>query len=269
MKTANVATLVRNAIVDNTTMTLRNLRHNLRMPTGIIMTIIIPLIFLLLFVYVFGETLGAGIAPGGAREDYLSYITPAILLMAAASATQMITVWISTDMTEGIIARFRTMDISRSSVLAGHVYGGVLLVFFTVAALLGLAISLGYRPTATISDWTVFLGFIFILGISLAWLSVALGLAAQGPETASNMTLLLMILPLLSNGFVPTESLPTWLQGFAKHQPFTPIIETIRDLLTSNVDISTSMRAIGWCFAIGAFGYIWSQHLYNKRGARR
>jgi ABC-2 type transport system permease protein len=131
---------------DTMTMLWLNILHNLRAPSGVITVIGVPLIFLLLFVYVFGETLGAGLMTGGTRDEYLAYITPAILLMAAASATQMIAVWISMDMSEGIIARFRTMAIARSSVLAGHVYGGAILVTVSIAALLGFAFLLGYRP---------------------------------------------------------------------------------------------------------------------------
>jgi hypothetical protein len=131
---------------DTMTMLWRNILHNLRAPSGVITVTGIPLIFLLLVVYVFGETLGAGLMTGGTRDEYLAYITPAILLMAAASATQMIAVWISMDMSGGIIARFRTMAIARSSVLAGHVYGGTILITVSIAALLGFALLLGYRP---------------------------------------------------------------------------------------------------------------------------
>lgn len=256
-------------VSDTITMVGRNLKHNLRMPVGIVMVILIPVVFMLLFVYMLGGSLGAGLTPGGTRADYLAYITPAILLMAAASATQMIAVWISTDMTEGIVARFRTMAIARSSVLAGHVYGGVILVLFSTAILLGFAVLLGYRPRATPLGCLALAGFILLLGIALSWLTVALGLAAQGPETASNTTMLLMILPLLSNGFVPTESLPGWLQGFAEHQPFTPIVTTMRAILEGTSDAGAFLWAIGWCIAITVAGYAWSLTLYQLRAAGR
>lgn len=256
-------------VKDTLTMTSRNLRHNLRMPSGIIVVIALPLIFLLLFVYVFGGTLGAGLTVGGTRQEYLSFITPAILLMAATSATQMIAVWISSDMKEGIVARFRTMPIAPSSVLAGHVYGGILLVIFTTATLLGVTLLLGYQPLATPQHWFALAGFLLLIAIALAWFTVALGLAAQGPETASNSTMLLMILPLLSNGFVPTDTLPVGLRWFADHQPFTPIITTIRSLLSGNPDIDAIIWAISWCTLVSVIGYAWSMRLYKSRAARR
>ena len=252
---------------DTMTMLWRNILHNLRAPSGVITVIGIPLIFLLVFVYVFGATLGAGLTAGGTRDEYLAYITPAILLIAAASATQMIAVWISIDMSEGIIARFRTMAIARSSVLAGHVYGGTILITVSIAALLGFALLLGYRPQADALDWLALAGLVVLVGFALAWLSVAFGLAAKRPDSASNLPLLLMILPLLSGGFVPLESLPGWLQGIAEYQPFTSIISTIRGLLADTPVGSDAAWAIGWSIAIAVIGYVWSLWLYRRHTA--
>ena len=254
-------------ISDTMTMLWRNILHNLRAPSGVITVIGIPLIFLLVFVYVFGATLGAGLTAGGTRDEYLAYITPAILLIAAASATQMIAVWISIDMSEGIIARFRTMAIARSSVLAGHVYGGTILITVSIAALLGFALLLGYRPQADALDWLALAGLVVLVGFALAWLSVAFGLAAKRPDSASNLPLLLMILPLLSGGFVSLESLPGWLQGIAEYQPFTSIISTIRALLADTPVGSDAAWAIGWSIAIAVIGYVWSLWLYRRHTA--
>jgi ABC-2 type transport system permease protein len=253
---------------DTMTMLWRNILHNLRAPSGVITVIGVPLIFLLLFVYVFGGTLGAGLMTGGTRDEYLAYITPAILLMAAASATQMIAVWISMDMSQGIIARFRTMAIARGSVLAGHVYGGTILITVSITALLGFALLLGYRPQADALDWLALAGLVVLVGFALAWLSVAFGLAAKRPDTASNLPLLLMILPLLSGGFVPIESLPGWLQGIAEYQPFTPIISTIRGLLADTPEGSDAAWAVGWSIAIAVIGYVWSLWLYRHTPGR-
>jgi ABC-2 type transport system permease protein len=252
---------------DTLTMLWRNLLHNLRYPSGPIIVIAIPLVFLLLFVYVLGQTLGAGIATGGTREQYLAYITPAILLMAAASAPQMIAVWISMDMTEGIIARFRTMPIFRGSVLAGHALNGTILITVAITVLVGVTLLLGYRPQADPLGWLALAGLIVLVGFALSWLAVAFGLAAKRPDTASNMPLLLLILPLLSGGFVPIESLPGWLQGFAEYQPFTPIISTIRGLLTGGAEASDAARTVGWCVVITVIGYVWSLWLYRRHTA--
>ncbi|MCD2444298.1 ABC transporter permease [Agromyces sp. SYSU K20354] len=252
---------------DTVTMLRRNILHHLRAPSGTLMIIAVPLIMLLLFVYVLGGTLGAGIAAGGTRDQYLGYITPAILLTTAASAMQMIAVWVSMDMTTGIIARFRTMAISRGSVLAGHVAGGTILIALAIAVLLALTLLLGYRPQADLLHWLGFAALVLLVGFALSSLAVAFGLFARRPDTASNLPLVLMLLPLLSGGFVPTESLPGWLQGFAEHQPFTPIINTIRGLLSGTPDPAAAAWAIGWCAAIAIAGSVWSLRLYRRHAA--
>jgi ABC-2 type transport system permease protein len=250
---------------DTLTMFWRNLLHNVRNPTGPIIAIVGGVVFLLLFVYVFGGTLGAGLSTGGTRGDYLAYITPAIMVMGAVGITQMIAVWIAMDMSEGIVARFRTMAIARSSVLAGHAYSGIVLVFVSTAPLLAFAVLLGYRPQADGLQWLALAGLTLLMGIALSWLAVAFGLAAPGVENASNLPLLLLVLAMVSSGFAPVDSFPGWLQGFAEYQPFTPIINTIRGLLAGTPDAGDALWAIGWSLAIALVGYLWSVWLYRRR----
>jgi ABC-2 type transport system permease protein len=177
----------------------------------------------------------------------------------------MIAVWIAIDMTEGIVARFRTMAIARSSVLAGHAYSGIVLVVVSVAPLLGIAVLLGYRPHADGLEWLAIAGLVVLMGVALSWLAVAFGLAAGRVENASYPPLIVLILPMVSSGFVPVDSFPTWLQGFAEHQPFTPIIDTFRGFLAGSPDTSDAMWAIGWLLAIAGAGYVWSLWLYRRR----
>jgi len=252
-------------VSDTLTMFRRNLLHNVRNPTGPILAIVGGVVILLLSVYVFGGTLGAGLVEGGTRADYLDYITPAIMLMGAVGIMQMISVWIAVDMSEGIVARFRTMAIARSSVLAGHAYGGIVLVVASVFPLLGFAVLLGYRPHASGVQWLGLAGFVVLLGVALSWLAVAFGLFTRRVENASYPPLVVLILPVVSSGFVPVDSFPSWLQGFAKHQPFTPIIDTMRGLLVGEPAGSDAAWAIGWLIAIAIVGYVWSLSLYRRR----
>ena len=266
MSTPAQTTLARpRPVGDTLTMFRRSLLHNVRNPTGPILAIVGGAVILLLFVYVFGGTLGAGLVAGGTRSDYLDYITPAIMLMGAVGITQMIAVWIAMDMSEGIVARFRTMAISRSSVLAGHAYSGIVLVIVSTVPLLGFAVLLGYRPHADGLQWLALAGLVLLLGIALSWLAVAFGLASRRVENASNLPLLLLVLPMVSSGFVPVDSFPAWLQGFAEHQPFTPIIETIRGLLAGTPTAGDAVWAVGWLLAIAIVGYAWSLWLYRRR----
>ena len=256
-------------VSDTLTMFRRNLLHNMRNPTGPILAIVGGAVILLLFVYVFGGTLGAGLTVGGTRSDYLAYITPAIVVMGAVGIMQMIAVWIAMDMSEGIIARFRTMAIARGSVLAGHASSGIVLVAVSTVPLLGFAVLLGYRPHADGLQWLALTGLVLLIGIALSWLAVAFGLATRRVENASNLPLLVLILPMVSSGFVPVDSFPAWMHGFAEYQPFTPIINTIRGLLAGTPAAGDAAWAVGWLLATAVVGYVWSVWLYRRRATGR
>ncbi|MGW5054883.1 ABC transporter permease [Actinokineospora sp. NPDC004072] len=251
------------ALADSATMLRRNLKHLLRYPSVTIMLAGFPILFLLLFVYVFGGTLGAGLGGSGGRSDYIEYVVPGILLMAIASAAQGTAISVATDMTEGIIARFRTMNIARVSVLTGHVLGSMIQTLVGIALVLGVAVLIGFRPSASPLEWLGVLGFVVLVTFAIVWFSVALGLVSKTVEGASNLPMPLMFLPFLGSAFVPTDSMPAGLRAFAEHQPFTPIIETIRGLLTE-APVSRGWVAVGWCVLIALVGYLWSRRLFNR-----
>lgn len=252
------------AASDSLTMLRRNLRHMQRYPVLTAMLIGQPIVFLLLFVYVFGGTLGDGLGGAGGRAEYIGYVTPAILLITVVSAALGTAISVAMDMTEGIINRFRTMSISRASVLTGHVLGTVIQTFLGLAVVTGVALLVGFEPTAGFVGWLAATGMLLLITVALTWLSVAMGLAAKSVETASNTPMIFMLLPFLGSGFVPTESMPTWLRWFADYQPFTPVIETIRGLLLGTPIGNSAALAIGWCAVMAIGGYAWSKHLFTK-----
>ena len=253
------------AVTDSATMLRRRLRHLLRYPSMTVMLAGMPIVFLLLFVYVFGGTLGAGLgAVSGSRADYVDYVTPGILLAAVAAAAQGTAISVAMDMTQGIIARFRTMAIARVSVLTGHVLGSMIQTMISVAMTIAVALLVGFRPTAGLADWIATIGVLAMTTLALTWLTVALGMVSKSVETASNLPMPLMLLPFLSSGFVPTDSMPAGLRWFAENQPFTPITETLRALLLGAPMGNSAMLAVAWCAAIGVAGYLWAKHLFNR-----
>ncbi len=253
---------------DSATMLRRNLRHMQRYPSLTIMLIGQPIVFLLLFVYVFGGTLGNGLAGAGGRAEYVGYVTPAILLITVCSAALGTAISVATDMTEGIIARFRTMAISKASVLTGHVVGALIQTAFALAVVFGVTLLVGFSPTAGVGEWFAVAGLLLLLTLALTWLSVALGLAAKSVETASNSPMIFMLLPFLGSGFVPTDSMPAWLRWFADYQPFTPVIETMRGLLLGTPIGGSGALALGWCVLLALVGYVWSKSLFAKERDR-
>ncbi|WP_214318700.1 ABC transporter permease [Nonomuraea sediminis] len=253
------------AVRDSTTMLRRQLTHLRRYPALTMMTVGTPVIFLLLFVYVFGGTLGDGLGGAlGGRADYINYITPGILIMAVAGAAQSTATSVATDMTEGIVARFRTMAIARVSVLTGHVVGSVLQTAMSMAVVVGVALLIGFRSPAGVTGWLAAGGLLLLVSLAFTWLSVALGLMAGNVEIASNLPLPLMLLPMLGSGFVPTGSMPAGLRWFADYQPFTPIIETVRALITGTPTGADLWMALAWSAVIGIGGYLWAKKLYNR-----
>ena len=256
------------AVRDSTTLWRRQLLRLRRYPSMTLLLVGLPVVLLLLFVYVFGGALGAGVpgAPGlTGRAAYLEYVTPAIVLMAAASAAQGSAIGIAMDRTEGFVARLRTMPIAPSAVLTGHVLGSVVQSFLTMSAALLCAVALGYRPGAGPADWLALAGLLLATAFALTWLAIALGLASDSVETASNLPMFLTLLPFLGSGFVPVATMPSGLRWFAEHQPFTPIGETARALLAGGpVDGGDATAALAWCVVIAAAGYAWARRLYRR-----
>ena len=257
------------AVTDSATMLRRNLKHQLRYPSVTLMLVGMPIVFLLLFVYVFGGQLGAGLGTHarGDRTAYLTYVVPGILIMTVASAALGTALSVAMDMTEGIIDRFRTMAIARGAVLTGHVAGSLIQTLIGLAFVLAVALAIGYRPTADPLAWVAAIGLLLLFALALVCLSAALGLAAKSVETASNTPMFLTLLPLLSSGFVPTGTMPGGLRQFAEYQPFTPVTQTVRGLLTGTHTGSHAIAAIAWSLGIAIVSYLWAMRLYNRRRA--
>lgn len=263
-------------VPDAITMLRRNLLHIVRYPGLSIFVIGGPVVFLLLFVFVFGGTLGAGlpgvegadIGSAGGREAYLAYVMPGILLITIAGTAGGIATTVSMDMTEGITARLRTMSISRGAVLAGHVLGNTIQAIIAVVVVLAVGLAIGFRPTGGPLEWLAALGVLTIVAFAISWLAVAMGMQARSVETASNLPLVLTLLPFLGSGFVPTASMPAALQVFADVQPFTPFIETVRGFLMGTPLGWTPVFALLWAIAITIGGFAWAMALYERKSAR-
>ncbi len=259
-------------VTDSRTMLRRNLRRLVRYPSMTVLLVGMPIVFLLLFVYVFGGQLGAGLGStlaGGraGRAGYLNYVTPGILLMTVAAAVQGTAIVVAMDMNGGIIDRFRTMAIARSAVLTGHVLAAMIQTLISLAIVLGVAIALGFRPTANPIRWLGAIGILAAFALALVWLATALGLAAKSVETASNTPMFLTLLPFLGSGFVPSSTMPSGLRQFAQYQPFTPVTETVRGFLTGTHIGMNAAGAISWIVVIGVLSYLWAMHLYRRRRA--
>ncbi|NBD24148.1 ABC transporter permease [Paenibacillus sp. T1] len=255
---------VRNAslAVTNAVFIGRSVRLSLRNAEALIMAIMLPVMLMLLFTYVFG----GAIDPGG---DYVNYVVPGIILLCAGFGSSSTAVDVAQDMTSGIIDRFRTMPIRSLSVIAGHVAASLARNLLATGVVIGVAFVVGFRSSAGFLEWLAAIGVIALFILALTWLFAAIGLVAGSPSAASGYGFILLFLPYLSSAFVPTTTMPGWLQGVANHQPITPVIETIRALLAGTPIGHSAWLAVVWCLGILLLALAWSLATFRRKAGRR
>jgi ABC-2 type transport system permease protein len=236
----------------------RNFKHIARNPTSVFNAILMPVVVMLMFVYMLGDAFNVGV-------DYVDYATPGMLLLAVCYGLGSVATSVNSDMTKGIINRFKVMDVSRGAVLTGHVIASLLTNLLAIAAIIGVAFLLGFSPSAGLLDWLGVVGIVALLGVAAGWLTVALGLAAKSPETAGLASVPLVMLPFFSSAIVPAEKMGPGLREFAEYQPFTPIIETLRGLLNGAPATGDAIAAVAWCVGIALVGYLWARSTFTKR----
>ncbi len=256
------------ALRDSATMLRRDILRSLRNPTMTISGLITPTIMLVLFVYVFGNTMGTGLAAMTHSGTYINYIAPAIILMTVGTGCETTSLNLCTDMAEGIITRFRTMAISRASVLTGQVIGSLIRTMMSIIIVLGIALLTGFRPTASLVNWIEALGLIALFTFAVSWMGVVFGLVGKTPAGANSLALIFVLLPFISSAFVLTASMPAGVRWFAEYQPFTPIIDTLRGLLMGTPIGNSAILAIAWCAGIALAGYLLARAIYNRDPVR-
>ncbi|GAB3210333.1 ABC transporter permease [Marinactinospora thermotolerans] len=249
------------AFADSATMTGRSLRRVLRAPDSLLIGVLLPILLLLLFVYVFG---GAIRTDG----DYIDYVVPGVVLLCAGYGAAITAVSVHNDMTNGVIDRFRSMPITRSAVLVGHVLASLARNLFATFLVLLTALLVGFRPEAGLLDWGAVIGLVLLYVLAVSWVSVCLGLVARSADGASGFSFFVLFLPYLSSAFVPPETMPAVLRAFSEHQPITPITETVRALMMQGTAGDQALVALAWCVGILVVAMVVAQRLFERRTAR-
>lgn len=240
----------------------RSVRHSLRNVEALTMAVVLPVMLMLLFTFVFGGALDTG-------GDYVNYVVPGIILLCAGFGASSTAVDVAGDMSNGIVDRFRTMPLHAGGVVTGHVVASLLRNLVATGVVIAVALAVGFRPTAGPVEWLGALGIVALFILAITWLYAGIGIAASNPTAASGYGFALLFLPYLSSAFVPTETMPTWLQWIADNQPITPIIETIRALLFVRDPGTELWWALGWCALIIAGAWIWAVWLFRRKAGRR
>ena len=247
-------------VADVAAMTARTTTRILRSPETVIMGVALPVLLLLLFVYVFGGAMDTG-------TGYLNYVVPGIILLCAGFGSSQTAVGVASDMVHGIVDRFRSMPITRSTFLFGHVLSSVARNLVTSWVVIAVALVMGFRPSAGPLEWLAAFGIIALFILAISWLAAALGLLAGSEEAAGGFTFFLLFLPYVSSAFVPTDTMPAWWHSFAENQPVTPVIETVRGLLTGGPVADTAWLAVLWCAGITLGGYLLAITAFARRTA--
>jgi ABC-2 type transport system permease protein len=222
---------------------------------------VLPVMIMLLFVYLFGGAIDTGTA-------YVSYVLPGVLVLCASFGSALTAVAVCTDMTGGIVDRFRSMNVGGVAFLAGHVAASAVRNAISAVLVVGVALAIGFRSSAGALGWLAAAGVLLAFIVAVSWLSAVLGLLARSPEAANGATFALLFLPYASSGFVPIATMPGWLRGFARDQPATPVIDSLRAHLSGAPAGSGTWLALAWCAGILAVSAVASAVLFQRRTAR-
>ena len=244
---------------DSRIMFKRCLLIAMRNPEALTMATVTPFFLMVMFGLVFGNIADIG------DLNYIDFIIPGIILQSVAQAAQYSAINVTSDMTKGIIDRFRSMPISKFAVLIGHAGASMVRNTITTSVIIGTAFIIGFRPQAGFVDWLVIIGFLILIIIAMSLIAVLCGLISKTPEGASGLMFPLFILPFVSSGFAPTETMPGAIRWFAQIQPMTPIIDTIRALMLNMPTDSSLWIALAWCVGIIIFAFVAAAQVYKRK----
>lgn len=244
---------------DTWTMAKRSLKHTVRSMDTIITVAATPIMMMLLFVYVFGGSIA------GDTNNYVNFVTPGIVIMTVISGIAYTALRLNNDFNKGIVSRFKTMPIAPSSILGGHAVSSVLSNLFSVLLVMIVAFLIGFRSDANLTEWLAFGGLLTAFTLAMTWMAIVFGLLAKTAEGASSFSYLLIFLIFISSAFTPVDKIAGFLRGFAENQPMTPIIETMRSLVTSGAMGSKAGIAFAWCIALFVICYFAALRIYRKK----
>ena len=243
------------------TMAGRSLRLSARSPEALLTALIMPVMLMVVFVYLFGGAVDIG-------TRYVDYVVPGVLLLCAVTGSSTTAVTVCQDMAGGIIDRFRSLDVSGTAVLAGHVTASLLRNLASTVLVIAVAFGIGFRPHASVASFAAALGVLLLFVTAISWLAAAFGLLVSAPEAANSAMFMLMFFSYASSAFVPVRTMPWWLRGFARHQPATPVTETIRGLLLRQPGGVPLGTALAWCGGILVVSMAISAVLFRRRTGR-
>ena len=245
---------------DALVMVTRCVRLSRRTVDALILALALPVLLMLLFVYLFGGAINTG-------GTYVTYVVPGVILLCVGFASAQTAVSVAQDMQAGIVDRFRSLNIGGAAVLTGHVAASVLRNLIATVMVVGVALLIGFRPHTDLGGVLASVGILLAFMAAISWLAAAVGLLAGSAEAAAGFTFFVSFLPYPSSAFVPIETMPSWLQGIARNQPVTPVVESLRALLLGQPVGDHAWHALLWCAAILLVAVTAAALLFRRRTA--
>ncbi|RSS53076.1 ABC transporter permease [Streptomyces sp. WAC01280] len=216
-------------------------------PESMFDAVLMPIIFILLFVYVFG----GAISGKGNNDVYVNYVTPGLMAMMGMNIAMAVGVGINDDFKKGVMDRFRTMPIARSSVLIAKIVVEVGRMLIATAILLGMGFLLGMEIHTSVLHLFAAIGLSMVFGASLMWIFILLGLTLKTAQAVQGMAMLvLMPLQFGSSIFAPTTSMPGWLETFTDYNPLSNLADAARNLINGGPVAHSVWMTLGWALAI-------------------
>ncbi|MDA8290494.1 MAG: ABC transporter permease [Actinomycetota bacterium] len=240
-----LAARMRWAVADTATLTTRNLIGYVRVPEALFFSSVQPIMFVLLFRYVFG---GAIHPPHG---SYVNFLIPGIFVQTVAFGSVATSIGLAEDLHKGIVERFRALPMARSAVLAGRTIADLVRNLFVAALITGIGYAVGFRVQTSAAAFLAGIAIIVVFAYALSWGFAFVGLSAPNSETAQVMAFpLLFPLTFASAAFVPVQTMPSWLQGFATHQPVSVVVNTARALMLGGPTSTLVWQSLAWTAGI-------------------
>jgi ABC-2 type transport system permease protein len=239
-------------------MNVRALRISLRNVDALITAFVLPVLLMLMFVYLFGGAIHTG-------TDYVDYVVPGVMLVCVGFGAAGTAVSVAHDLTGGIIDRFRSMDVRGESLVNGQVVASLARNVASSLLVVAVALAIGFRPHAGAADVVEAAAILALYVLALSWFAAAMGILARSPEAAQGITFLVSFLPYASSAFVPVNTMPSWLQGFAANQPSTAVADALRALLNGTPVGATAWHAVAWSVGIAGASVLLAGVLYRRR----
>ena len=250
-------------VSDSWLMTKRSITHIIRSLDQVMSLIMFPIMFMLLNRYVLGGAINTG------DVSYANYLFAGIFVQTLAFGANYTTINLAVDMKEGVVDRFRSLPMTSSALVIGHITADLVRNIISGIIIVAVGFLVGFRPNASLVEWLMVIGLAMLFTLAISWLSAILGLLVKSLEAAQWVGFVVIFpLTFISSAFVPTHTMPSALRAFAENQPLTHVIDTMRAYLVGTPLDNSGWLAVIWCVVLIAISMPITSYLFKRRSSK-